>query len=72
MKFEFEVREGAMVPHSLSFEHLYNLQAILSRYPKVEVDHLEQNIYKMVTSRIDEYLIQNGYRNEESDKDETD
>ena len=71
VKFEFEVQEGAIVPQSLSLEHLYNRKAILNRYPNVKAEHLEQDIHKMVKLRIHEYLIQNGYLNEESDTNET-
>lgn len=70
VKFEFEVREGAIIPQSLKFTHLYNRKAILNRYPNVKSELLEQNIHKMVKLRIHEYLIQNGYLNEESGNNE--
>ena len=44
---------------------------ILSRYPNVEISHLDQDIYKMVKLRIHEYLVQNGYLNEKANINET-
>ena len=69
VKFEFEVREGAFVPESLSFEHLYNKEALLKRYPLLNPERLDRDIYETVKLRIREYLTKNGYLCDDSGTD---
>ena len=69
VKFEFEIREGAFVPESLSFEHLYNKKVILRRYPNLKSEHLDRDIHETVKLRIREYLTQNRYLREDSGTD---
>ena len=71
VKFEFEVREGAFVPESLSFEHLYNREALLKRYPNLKPERLDRDIHKTVKLRIREYVTNNGYLSEDSGADKT-
>lgn len=63
-KFEFEVRQGAYIPQSLSFEHVFNRKAVLNRYPNVKIEKFEEDISNLVKLRIHEYLIASGYLNE--------
>ncbi len=60
-KFEFEVRDGAFVPESLSVEHLYNKVALRNRYPNLNSERLDQDICKTVKQEIHNYLRDNGY-----------
>ena len=46
VKFEFETREGALIPDSLTFEHLFNKDALLERYPNLKSELL--GIFKQV------------------------
>ena len=61
VKFEFEVQDGCFVPHSLSTEHLYNLQAVAKQYPQVKSEILENDIKKTIYQEIERYLIENGF-----------
>lgn len=65
VKFEFDVRKGAFVRKSLKFEHLYNREALLNRYPNLKSERLEQDIYKTVKFQILEYLKKIGYLNDD-------
>ena len=56
VKFEFDVKDGKLVSDSLSFESLYNQQAVVNRYPGVKKDLLEIEIQKTVQREIQNYL----------------
>lgn len=60
VKFEFEVREGAFVPDTLSKEILYNKDAIEKRYPNIKLSSLDRGVGEMVEDEIMEYLRQCG------------
>ena len=60
VKFEFEVREGAFVPDTLTKEILYNKNAIEKQYPKIGLPSLDRAIGEMVEDEIMEYLRQCG------------
>lgn len=66
VKFEFEVREGALVPDSLSKNVLYNQLALEKRYPSLDRARLQYSIEKTVQGEIDRYLRRCGYLKEES------
>ena len=68
VKFEFDVKERAFVPGSLAVESLYNRQAIVSRYPGVKMDALDEQIQQTVQKEIHNYLKNCGYINEKSFK----
>ena len=55
-KFEFEVKERAFVPDSLSIHTLYNRKAIEKRYPQVKLPELDSLIEKTVKEEINDYL----------------
>ena len=61
VKFEFDVQDGNFVADSLTFESLYNQQAVVSRYPGVKKDLLEKEIQKTIRSEINKYLQTCGY-----------
>lgn len=70
VKFEFEVRDRAFVPESLSVDHLFNKEALLKRYPNLKSVRLEQIIFESVNRQISNYLLKNGYINENTGTDE--
>ena len=61
VKFEFDVKEGAYVPDSLSFESLYNQKAVIKRFPSVNLASLDKEIKKTVRREIQNYLQNCGY-----------
>ncbi|MBW1696791.1 MAG: hypothetical protein JRH18_16955 [Deltaproteobacteria bacterium] len=61
VKFEFEIREGAVVPGSMVIHTLYNKQVLEKRYPHLKAQALEKSINETVKKRIRHYLIQCGY-----------
>ena len=68
VKFEFDVKDGKFVSDSLSFESLYNQQAVVNRYPGVKKDLLEKEIQKTVQYEIRQYLQNCGYISENMKK----
>ena len=66
VKFEFEVREGAFVPDSLSTNTLYNKEALARRYPRLDLVSLESSIGKTVEEEIFKYLDECGFLSENS------
>ena len=63
VKFEFEVKEGAFVPESLSTHTLYNRKAIEVRYPKLNVASLNNSISKTVKKEIFKHIKECGFLN---------
>ena len=63
VKFEFEVKEGAFVPESLSTHTLYNRKAIEVRYPKLNVASLNNSISKTVKKEIFKHMKECGLLN---------
>lgn len=61
VKFEFDVKEGTVVPDSLSVESLYNRQAVGKRYPSVNMDALDIEIQRTIHREIRSYLQNCGY-----------
>jgi hypothetical protein len=56
VKFEFEVKDGAFVPDSLSSHTVYNRKALERRYPKLDAVSLESSVGKAVKNEIMTYL----------------
>ena len=67
VKFEFDVKEGAFVTDSLSFESLYNQQAIVKRFPGVKLASLDKEIKKTVRRKIQNYLKNDGFISNKSE-----
>jgi hypothetical protein len=61
VKFEFEVKEGSLVSDSLSFEILFNRQALEKRYPLAKLELLAYEVEKTVKRNIFGYLNDCGY-----------
>jgi hypothetical protein len=61
VKFEFEVKEGSLVSDSLSFETLFNKQALEKRYPLAKLELLAYEVEKTVKRNIFGYLNDCGY-----------
>jgi hypothetical protein len=64
VKFEFQVKEDAFVPDSLSINTLYNREAIERRYPRLKLASLERSIGKTVEKEIFKYLKECGFLSE--------
>jgi hypothetical protein len=69
VKFEFEVRDSWFIPDSLQYEHLYNKDALLSRYPNLDAESLYKDIVRTVEKEIHLYMESNGYLKPASDSD---
>ena len=67
VRFEFEVREGAFVPGSLSTHVLYNRDLIEQRYPATDLSSLEASIDKTVEKEIRKHLNSCGFLNENNE-----
>jgi hypothetical protein len=67
--FEFEVKEGAFIPESLSRRTVYNRTALEKRYPKVSLASLENSIANTVSREIITYLRNCGFLEEGIDSD---
>ncbi|MGD2125522.1 MAG: hypothetical protein PVG99_05540 [Desulfobacteraceae bacterium] len=67
VKFEFEVKEGAFVPESLSVHTLYNRKLLEKHYPRLKLDALESAISKTVEREISQHLKECGFLRENLD-----
>ena len=61
VKFEFEVKEGTLVPDSISRSMLYNLPLLEKYHPNLDRARLQQSIEDTVDREIHEYLEECGY-----------
>ena len=53
---EFEVKDGALVPDSISKTILYNRQVLKKHYPALDPARLQESIEKHVDREIFNYL----------------
>ena len=65
VKLEFEVKEGNLVPNSLTRTLLYNRQLLERRYPDLDQASLQRSIERKVESEIEQYLQEHGFIEEE-------
>ena len=56
VKFEFEVKEGVMIPDTLSFQTLYNKKSLQNRYPQFNLAALDNDIETAVNNVLLEYI----------------
>jgi hypothetical protein len=66
VKLEFEVKEGTLVPDSLSKSMLYNRDLLKRRYPELDQASLQRSIERKVESEIQKYFLKHGFTEEES------
>lgn len=66
VRFEFEVKEGVLVPDSLCKDILYNRSALEKRYPNLDRARLQKSVERKVETELDRYLRTCGYLKEES------
>ena len=64
MKFEFEVKEGNLVPDSLTETMLYNKQLLERRYPRLDHASFERSIERKVDKEIQKHLQEHGFLTE--------
>ncbi|MBW1690566.1 MAG: hypothetical protein JRF35_11075 [Deltaproteobacteria bacterium] len=69
VKFEFEVKEGAFIPNSLSIQRIYNRTALERRYPNLNLASVENSIENTVRKEITAYLRECGFLDEGADPD---
>ena len=69
VKFEFEVKEGSLVPDSMAIDMLYNKQILERRYPQLKSELLDRSIHRTVKKRIHNYLLDCGYISEDTNKE---
>ena len=69
VKFEFEVKEGVLIPDTLSFQTLYNKKALQNRYPRLNLASLENAIETTVNEDILEHIKECGFLKDESASD---
>jgi hypothetical protein len=65
VKLEFEVKEGNLVPDSLSKTMLYNKQLLGRRYPELDQASLQRSIERKVESEIQKHLHEHGFIEED-------
>lgn len=61
--FEYEVKNGTYVPDSLSYQTLFNQQAIAKRYPNMAPDSLKESIDRQIKDRLKRYLLRPANKN---------
>lgn len=64
VRFEFEVKDGAFVPGSLSTQTLYNRDLIQRRYPASNLASLEVSMGETVEKEIRKHLHSCGFLDE--------
>ena len=65
VKFEFEVKEGNLVPDSLTKTMLYNKQLLERRYPDLDQASFQASIERKADNEIQKHLQEHGYIAEE-------
>ena len=65
IKFEFEVKEGSLVPESMRIHTLYNKHVLEKRYPQLKSEEFDHAIDTTVRKRIHRYLFECGYISED-------
>ena len=65
VKLEFEVKEGNLVPDSLTRTMLYNRQLLERRYPDLDQASLQRSIERKVENEIQKYLQEHGFIEQE-------
>lgn len=54
--FEYEVESARFVDGSMSREYLFNRQAVLKHFPRIETERLDREIENVVDRSLEEYL----------------
>lgn len=68
VKFEYEVKNGTYVPDSLSYQTLFNQQAIAKRYPNMAPESLKKSIDRQIKDRLKRYLLRPANKNSQACK----
>ena len=67
VKFEYEVKDGILLPDTLTKKMLYNQSAILDRYPNLRMPSLDNAIEEMVDSQLSDIFRQYGFLHDNED-----
>jgi hypothetical protein len=65
VKLEFEVKEGNLVPDSLTKGMLYNKLLLERRYPNLDQASFHRSIERKVESEIQKYFQEHGFIEED-------
>jgi hypothetical protein len=61
VKFEFEIKQGVLVPDTLSTRTLYNRKALEKQYPGADILSVEASIQATVRKEIRQYMQEGGF-----------
>jgi hypothetical protein len=61
VKFEFGVKEGTLVHHTLTRSMLYNKQLLEKRYPEFDQASLHRSIEQKIDEQLQEHLRACGF-----------
>lgn len=61
VRLEFEVKEGNLIPDSLTKSMLYNKLLLERRYPNLDQASFHRSIERKVESEIQKYLQEHGF-----------
>ena len=56
VKFEYQYKDGKLVPGSIKTEKLYNQKGVVLRFPNIDVEDLESKIQESVERDIRDYI----------------
>ena len=65
-KFEFELKDGLLVPDSITKDMLYNRPALEKKYPNLDPSRLQRSIEEKVDQEISRYFRECGFLREEN------
>ena len=69
VKFEFELKDGAFVPDTLSVDILYNREFLERHYPRLDFARLQLAIAATVNGEIRNHLQESGFLSSASSSD---
>jgi hypothetical protein len=67
VKFEFEVKEGTLVPDSLTKSMIYNKQLLERRFPHLDQASLQRSIERKVDNEIQKYFHEHEFLKKEEE-----
>jgi hypothetical protein len=67
VKFEFGVKQGTLVDHTLTRSMLYNKQFLEKRYPEFDHASLQKSIEKKVDNELQQHLLACGFIEQEGE-----
>ena len=56
VKFEYEYKDGKLVPGTIKTEKLYNQKGVVKRFPNIDINDLEEQIQQSIDRDIRDYI----------------